>query len=146
MVDPPLKEGVAVTQIAEGEGVWQVHTDSVDMTPTILDLAGLNVPEVMQGDSMAAWCLGGEGPRNEVVYLGLGRPERAWRAVWDGRYVYSPLGYEVLYDHQEDPHEMDNRFDDDGFGDVRERLGKAMVKIAEETGDPLLDDLCAICK
>jgi len=130
--------------IAAGQ-VCDALVSSVDLAPTVLGLAGLEIPSVMQGDSMAGWCTEGEGPRNDVVYLGLGRPERAWRAVWDGRYVYSPLGYEVLYDHQEDPYEMSNRFEDGSFGDVRERLGKALVRIAEETEDPLLGDVRDVC-
>ena len=28
MVNPPLKEGVTVTQVAEGENIWNVHTDT----------------------------------------------------------------------------------------------------------------------
>ena len=28
MVNPPLKEGVTVTQVAEGENAWNVHTDT----------------------------------------------------------------------------------------------------------------------
>ena len=28
MVNPPLKEGVTVTQVAEGENTWHIHTDT----------------------------------------------------------------------------------------------------------------------
>ena len=28
MVDPPIKEGVTVTQVVEGKGIWHVHTDA----------------------------------------------------------------------------------------------------------------------
>ena len=28
MVDPPIKEGVSVTQVIEGKGIWHVHTDA----------------------------------------------------------------------------------------------------------------------
>jgi len=113
---------------------------SVDFVPTILELAGLDVPDVMQGDSMAGWCLGGEGPKNDALYLGLGRGEKMWRAVWDGRRVYSQGSTRVMYDHAEDPHEMANLVDSQDarnrrtVGDLNDRL----IALAEKTADPAL--------
>jgi len=127
----------------------QVHdclVSSVDLTPTILDLAGLPVAATMQGDSMAPWCLTGKGKANEAVYLGLhgsltGDTERAWRAVWDGRYIYAPGKFHVLYDHQEDPHEMKNLINLPQYADVRKRLDALLLHLAERTQDPFLPHL-----
>ena len=121
----------------------------MDLTPTVLDLAGLPVPDAMQGHSMAGWCLNGSGVQNDAVYLGLGGPtrKRGWRAVWDGRYVFSPFRHNILYDHQEDPHEMYNRIEDPDYAVVRKRLADRLVHFSETTRDPMaaaVRDACRI--
>lgn len=121
----------------------QVHdclVSSVDLAPTILDLAGLPVPSVMQGDSMASWCLTGKGKSNEALYLGLGgaKGKGGWRAVWDGRYVYAPGKYNHLYDHKADPHEMNNLIHPQDHADVVQRMQQQLLTLAEKTDDPLL--------
>lgn len=45
---------------------------SVDLAPTVLALAGLAVPDVMQGHSKAEWCRGRQGHSSDALYLGLG--------------------------------------------------------------------------
>lgn len=126
--------------------VCDALVSSVDLAPTILDLAGLDVPEAMQGSSMAGWCLRGDGPRSDVVYLGLGNDSRGWRAVWDRRWMYAPMLYEALYDHHVDPYEMNNRYDDQDCADVRARLANELNKMAVETEDPLAEDVRAACE
>lgn len=116
---------------------------SVDFVPTILELAGLSIPDQMQGDSMAGWCLGDSGPRNEALYLGLGREDRMWRAVWDGRHVFSTGRTRVLYDHGADPHETANLVDSDDARTRRtaRRLNDQLISLAEKTEDPAVSIL-----
>lgn len=120
---------------------------SVDLTPTILGLAGMKVPDVMQGISMADWCMRDNGKSNEAVYLGLGGADGkdGWRAVWDGRYVFSPIRFNILYDHQTDPYEMNNLFDSAEHDQVRRRLTSLILKMAKETEDPMLPLLEKVC-
>lgn len=117
--------------------------NSVDITPTLLELAGLDIPKNMQGDSMASWCLKGKGKENEAVYFSAS----GWRAVWDGRYIFSPVGkYEVLYDHQEDPYETTNLMDSPEHGDVRTQMCRLLEEFAEKTDDPELANIRAVCQ
>ncbi len=129
--------------------VYDTLVSNVDFAPTLLDMAGLGVPAVMQGDSIASWCLKGRGIENEAVYLGIGGPpdtrSRGWRGVWDGRYVFSPLGYNVLYDHQADPYEMNNLFDSPEHAAVRRRMCQLLAELAEKTEDPLLPQVREAC-
>ena len=127
--------------------VCDLLTSGIDLAPTILELAGLHVPANMQGDSMAGWCMNGNGPRHDSVYLGIGGPPKkgGWRAVWDGRYVYAPVGYSHLYDHKQDPDEMNNLFDSSANEKVRKQMGEQLVGFAETTGDPMLDDVKKAC-
>lgn len=138
--------------------VCDALVSSVDLAPTLLDLAGLEIPSRYQGDSMAPWCRGGQGPRNEAVYLGFGGLEprnirlpgrHCWRAVWDGRYLFAPPtepdNYRHLYDHETDPHEMNNLIDSPEHAEARERMKQLLLGLAERTNDPILERLKEAC-
>ncbi len=84
---------------------------AIDLAPTMLELAGLPVPDHMQGSSFADICRGRTEAGPEAVYLGL-RLENGWRGIWDGRHLYSPE-HQVLYDINKDPHELQNMFHQD---------------------------------
>jgi len=45
---------------------------SVDLAETVIDLAGLPIPDEMQGHSKAGWCTEGTGHHSDAIYLGLG--------------------------------------------------------------------------
>lgn len=115
-----------------------VLVNSVDVAPTLLDLAGLNIPAQMSGKSMAGWCLGDDGPKQKELYVGLFDGKSAWRGVWDGRYLYANLDYKVLYDHQTDPYEMNNLFDNPDSRELKAKMQQELEQLAQETGDPLL--------
>ena len=125
--------------------VCDALVDSIDLAPTLLGLAGLSAPPEMPGLSQANWCTQGTGPTRRAIYLNGGAPWRAWRAgdgqghwrgVWDGRWVYAPLGFKVLYDHEADPYELKNRFHAKSLAPERERLHTLMVALAKHYGDP----------
>lgn len=84
--------------------------NSVDLLPTLLELAGLSPDPDLPGLSQASWCLTGSGQKQADVMLGLAD----WRAIYDGRYFYSmkvdggrlePL---ALIDTHEDPYDLNN--------------------------------------
>jgi arylsulfatase A-like enzyme len=111
---------------------------SVDLVPTILDLAGIEVPDYMQGISMADWITKGEGPEQAHLYMGLHNNQNAWRAVWDGQYLLSLLDYQLFYELDSDPHEQNNLYDHPDFEDKRKAYETILLELAEETGDPIL--------
>jgi arylsulfatase A-like enzyme len=115
---------------------------SADLAPTLLDLAGVPPIPGAQGLSMAPWCLTDAGPRHEAIWIGLGK----WRAVWDGRFVYSPGPYNILYDHQADPYEMNNLYNAPESQAQRKRLHELLVKVAQEINDPMAAELLRIKK
>jgi len=100
---------------------------TVDIPPTMLELAGLPVPWKMQGDSMAGWCTEGKGPENPGIFIALAD----WQAVWDGRYIYCPHApYNILYDHENDPYEMKNLIERPEAEGEKKRLGALLKKLA----------------
>jgi len=138
-MDVPLlinwPEQIAANQICDA------LVNTVDITATILDLANLDKPLNMQGVSMAGWCLNGDGPRKDALYLGLGKGAKAWRGIYDGRYVYSTLAWPVLYDHKADPYEMNNLYYSEEYKDVRDRLHNLTIEKAIKFEDPIVESL-----
>jgi arylsulfatase A-like enzyme len=121
--------------------VCDALVSSVDLAPTILDMAGIEIPEYMQGQSMAAWYRNGEGPEQPYIYLGLHNDKKAWRAVWDGQYMLSMLDYQLFYDHSKDPYELENLYNNPTYFDKRKEFESLLIELAKETGDPILPRL-----
>ncbi len=132
----------------------QVHdtlTSGVDLTPTLLDMAGLGKHTAhMPGHSLKDWLIQGEGHKQQAIYMGLGgtdmQDKGSWRAVYDGRYCYSPdfqyMGDKsnrgVLWDYRNDPHELENRISNKPItGSLKDTLFEFM----KDTEDPRLRNL-----
>ncbi len=98
-----------------------------DLPATLLDLAGIDLPDTWQGKSYATLCRGGHQDTPEAALLGL----RDWTGVWDGRHVYSEGSIACIYDHLNDPYEMENRFSEKK---LNHRLRDLLVETARTTG------------
>ena len=118
-----------------------VLVNSVDLAPTIIDLAGIKVPEKMSGLSMAGWCVVNDGPKQEALYTGLYDGKEAWRGVWDRRYLYANLDYQVLYDHYTDPQETKNLFNSPDHQELKAKMQLKLEQLAEKTRDPMLSKI-----
>jgi len=114
---------------------------SVDLVPTILDLAGIELPDYMKGTSMAEWITQASGPEQPYIYMGLHEGKNAWRAVWDGKYMLSTLDYKLFYDFENDPEETNNLYANPDAKDIQEKYETALLKMAEKTGDPIFPTL-----
>lgn len=74
-----------------------------DVMPTLLDLAGVGIPETVEGISMV-----GE-PKRELLYGEVGEGDHATRMIRQGRHklIYYPVGNtRQLFDVEADPHEL----------------------------------------
>ena len=120
-----IKGGTLVSDIVE----------SVDVFPTLCELAGMEMPETADGVSLCRK-LNGE----DTVPKKIGVTENPWsKSIRKGkyRYVYYPVemfkeeypdGFHELYDLEEDPWEMNNLFFDEKYS-----------KLANEIRSDLLD-------
>ncbi|MFT3717832.1 sulfatase-like hydrolase/transferase [Pseudorhodoferax sp.] len=101
-----------------------------DVMPTLLDMAGIAVPDTVEGLSMV-----GE-QRREILYGECGEQHNASRMVHDGRYklIWYPAGSVVqLFDLANDPRELHDLSTD--AAPVRRRLEEALI--ASLYGDDL---------
>ncbi len=96
-----------------------VHVSLLDLAPTLLDLAGVDVPEAMTGDSLLALIGGDDGDRTVVgEYMGEGAVAPVFMVRRGTRkYVWSRPDPPLLFDLADDPYELTNLADDDPHRD-----------------------------
>ena len=125
-----------------------INTDIVsnlDFAETILDIAGVQVPDDMQGASMVP-LLKGNTPANwrqEHYYHYYEYPSvhsvKRHYGISTGQFKLIHFYYDVdeweLYDFRNDPLEMNNRYDDPAFESVKEDLHKRLKEIMAKYGD-----------
>jgi len=130
-------------RIAPGSENRQL-VQNLDLTPTMLEMAGVNIPADMQGRSLAP--LFGESPvewRDALYYHyyeypGIHEVKRHYGVATD-RYKLIHFYYDVdeweLYDLQEDPQEMNNVYDDPVYADIRTQLHQRLTELRVQYQD-----------
>ncbi len=115
---------------------------NVDIAPTLLDLAGLDVPQEMQGRSLRPLLEGAKTDWRKEVFTehlwkfdpiprteGLRTPD--WKYI---RYLDHPE-YEELYDLRTDPEEQHNLAGEEHHAALREQLAKRCSQAARGVED-----------
>lgn len=95
-----------------------------DVMPTILDMAGLDVPDSVEGQSLVA------GERRSYLYCELYEHEHATRMVRDARFklVYYPVGnHAQLFDLEADPRETRDLAGDSHYVEHLARLRQTLI-------------------
>ncbi len=112
----------------------------IDMPPTLLKLVGITPPQHMQGSDLSPVALGKteEGP--EAVLLQIFVPfnpdqiAKPWRGIITARHTYAR--YEdspwVLFDDQQDPHQMKNLIEDTA---LVQKLDDQLAALMKKQGD-----------
>lgn len=134
-----------------GAGLPSGKTDDlpvshINLTPTILELMGAELPQTIEGKSLVPQLTAGERV-NDCIFMEFGRYEtdhdgfggyQPMRAVFDGRYKLSInlLSTDELYDLKTDPNELMNHIDDPAYREIRDRLHDALLGEMYRTRDP----------
>ena len=123
--------------------------DAPDLMPTLLGLCGITAPATVEGQNFSAVLRGDEDPDPEAsaflnvhVTYGIlraqGLPE--YRGVRTARYTYvrSPRGLCLLYDNDDDPYQLHNRFNHPEYAEVQKRLEALLQQHLQKRGDEFL--------
>lgn len=151
---PCVYDDVArVPFIVKWKGVSPASTVSntpislISVTPTIMEAAGLDIPDAIEGRSILRTF---ESPNNyiaEPIYMEFGRFEadhdgfgafQPLRAIFDGKYKLSInlMSTDELYDLESDPYEVNNLIDKPEFEGVRNALHEKIITQMNDTRDP----------
>ena len=133
---PGLPRGVQVERL----------TYSYDVFPTLCELAGLEVPEMVEGPSLVGLAGGGVDEVRETVFSIYREIQRMvkderWKLI---RYYRDDAGEKgservQLFDLQEDPWEMNDLSEEPGCGEHLTWLAQAMQHWQESLHDPWKD-------
>lgn len=119
----------------------------IDIVPTILEAAGLNIPKILEGKSIVKTLKDPKVKTNDEIFIEFSRYEidhdgfggfQPIRAVFDGRYklVINLLTTDELYDLQEDPGEMNNLINSEEHISIRNSLHDKILDWMNRTRDP----------
>lgn len=115
---------------------------NLDFAPTILDLAGIPVPEDMQGRSLQPVLRGGvpgnwrksayyhyyEYPSSHNVYPHYGVHTERYKLI----HYYKPVDEWEMFDIEEDPLELRSVYDDPQYAQVRAELEAELARLRAE--------------
>ncbi len=112
-----------------------------DVMPTLLDLAGLSVPDTVGGRSMV-----GED-RRDWLFGEHGEDDRATRMIHDGQYklIYYPTGNRIqLFDLDTDPYELCDLASSRDHTDTRDRLITLLIRQLHSGDERWADDAALV--
>ena len=122
--------------------VVDVPLNTPDILPTLLSLTNLPVPETIEGENMAGAIENQEAFADRAAlfmnvshFAGKGKE---YRGIYTDRYTYvkSLEGPWLLYDHQNDPLEMNNLAGKPGFEALQEELESMLQRELKKVEDP----------
>lgn len=137
----PYQNAYRTPLIVRGPGVQAGQSgelvNSVDIFPTLLELAGIPRGDGLPGVSVAPAILEGRTGIQKDVLLGLA----TWRGIYDGRYFYAAdnrTGQILparLADTQADPYDLENLAGREEYAPLQQRMHARLLERLREAGD-----------
>lgn len=126
-------------------GCHDICLNSVDIMPTLLGMAGLPIPEEVEGSDLSGCLLRGERDREPEGALLMGTGATAvwkdgheWRGFRTKKYTYAVYhidGREYLFDNTVDPYQLNDLSHHSGYIAILEELRQKMNEKMREIGD-----------
>ena len=131
----------------ERKGDIEEMVQNIDYAPTFLELAGVEVPEDIHGESIVP-LLKGEKPvswRKSLYYHYYEFPAvhmvKRHYGVRTERYklmhFYNDIDVWELYDLQEDPNELNNLYGKPGYDEITKDMMEELKRLQEQYDDPI---------
>jgi arylsulfatase A-like enzyme len=154
------EESLRMPFIARWPGVIRPGTEvdhliqNIDYAPTFLDVAGIEIPDEMQGESLLPLMEGRRGrhwresiyyhyyefPAVHMVARHYGVRTRRYKLI----YYYYPddrhLNAWEMYDLERDPREMNSVYADPDYATIREELKQELRRLRRVYGDTTGDE------
>jgi arylsulfatase A-like enzyme len=113
-----------------------------EITSSIIDAAGLDVPEHMDGQSFEPAMRGDHTPSGrEDVYCVFNNhfttPNQRMVRTKTHQFTFNPNDIGELYDLVKDPYQLDNQFDEPDYADIQKDLMSRMGQHMEDLDDPV---------
>jgi arylsulfatase A-like enzyme len=116
---------------------------SVDVMPTLLGLAGAEIPDKVQGIDHTAMFTGKGKKEREAVFLFNGKPGGGripdWRGIRTKEWLFAfhAKGDWVMYDLKGDPYELNNLVDNPKYAAKKEELRRQINAMREQLKENL---------
>lgn len=129
-----IKAGTSIDELVQ----------NLDFAPALLDYAGLEIPDDMQGESFRKIVSGESSEwRDAVYYTYYEYPSvhmvKRHYGIRTARYKLIHFYYDVdeweLYDLEKDPAEMNNVYEDEQYSSVRAEMHEKLAAMREKYGD-----------
>lgn len=138
----PYDHSIRVPLVLAGPGVPEGATQdalvySGSIYPTICGLLGVPAPEHIEFDSLVG-LLGDATDRQGEVFGAYKTYQRLVRTQRHKLIEYPGRSHHQLFDLDQDPWELDNRYDDAELAVVREELTQRLRALQDDLDDPLL--------
>ena len=115
----------------------------VDVMPTLLSMAGVNIPEEVEGKDLSSLLLGDESSSPESVFINLPIMYRnwsfkEWRGVVTKKYTYARFRDKpwILYDDINDPYQLENLIESPEHKNIFSSLDDKLQKWLKDLNDP----------
>jgi len=120
-----------------------------DIMPTLLGLSGIEVPDTVEGTDFSDAVKGKTKPSDNAALISCPSPFGQWKRTDGGReyrgvrtrrytYVRDRNGPWLLYDNEEDPHQLDNLCNKPQYGKLQKELEGLLSQKLQETNDEFL--------
>jgi choline-sulfatase len=117
-----------------------------DIMPTVLDLAGINIPNEVEGKSLKPILLGENLDERKYVHGEnyRGGLNRGWNYIVNEKYKYvwdTYSGLELFFDLDEDPKELNNLINDEQHSSLVNKFRTYLIEeLSKRPSDGLVED------